>query len=459
MEKLKLSVVADSCGGRLSVPGAASVEVCGVSSDTRDIREGDLFVALKGERFNGHDFLGDAAGRGAVAAMVERGEMERRASPVPLVMVQDSLAGLQALARSYREGLGTRAVAIAGSNGKTGTKDMVAAVLAARFAVLKTAGNLNNHIGVPMSLLKLERAHEAGVFEVGTNHPGELLPLLEMVQPVAGVITTIGEEHLEFFHDLDGVAQEEGTLAEVMPADGLLVLNADDAWSAPIAARAKSRVVTFGFSRDADYRATAVGVGLEGTRFNLNTPDGQCEVRLRLIGRHQVSNALAAAAVGGFFGLALEEIAKGLESVAPSKMRMQPSTTRGGVVILNDAYNANPHSMRAALRTLREIAVAGRRFAVLGEMRELGAVSESSHREVGRQAADSDLDCLVVVGEGARAIAAGARTAKTPPPQVESFEGPAEAREFLRRRVRAGDVVLLKASRGAALERVMEDWE
>ncbi len=459
MEKLTLSRVAEFSSGRLSASSSALAEVGGVSSDSRDIRQGDLFVALKGEQFNGHDYLKEAVARGAVAVLVETREMKTRKSPVPMVLVDDALNGLQSMARAYRSSLKVRTVAVAGSNGKTGTKEMVAAVLGTRFSVLKNKGNLNNHIGVPLSLMKLDRSHQVGVLEVGTNHPGELIPLLKMVKPLAGVITIIGEEHLEYFHDLEGVAKEEGTLAEVLPEDGLLALSADDPWSDSIARRCKARVVKFGFARGAEYRASAVCVSLSSTQFKLSTPRGKQDVTLNLMGRHQVSNALAAAAVGEFFGLDLEEIGRGLETVTSTKMRMESSTTRDGVVVINDAYNANPSSMRAALRTLKDLSTPGRRFAVLGEMRELGSVSESAHRDVGRRAAESGLDCLVVIGKAAQPIAAGARDSIHPPGQVEFFEEMGDARDFLRKRARKGDVVLLKASRGVTMEKVMEGWE
>ncbi len=464
MEKLTLTEISRLCNGRLEdrilSRGNFSSEmlVRGVSIDSREIGEGDLFVALQGERFNGHDFLREAAQKGAVAAMVEAGEMMKRESPVPVVFVDDSVAGLQNMARAYRSTLRTRTVAVAGSNGKTGTKEMVAAVLGTRFSVLKNKGNLNNHIGVPLSLMRLGSSHQIGVFEVGTNHPGELIQLLNMVQPLAGIITTIGEEHLEYFHDLEGVAKEEGTLAEALPEDGLLALNADNEWSPAIARRCRARKVYFGFAESAQYRGTAVCVSTLGTHFRLVTPLGTQEIALRLIGRYQVANALAAAAVGEFFGLDLEQIRQGLESVMPEKMRMERSMTSNGVLILNDAYNANPGSMLAALEVVEDLTVEGRRFAVLGEMRELGKTSGAAHHSVGARAAESGIDVLVVVGSGAQVIVDGARAAKRQPSQIAFFQDPEGARNFLRGETHRGDLVLIKASRGVALERILEGW-
>ncbi len=456
MEKLTLSQISEYSRGRMR--GAADTLVSGVSTDTRTIEQGDLFVALRGERFNGHDYLEEAFRRGAVAALVEEAEMADRPTSAPLIFVDDVLTGLQSMARNYRATLQVKTVAVAGSNGKTGTKEMVAAVLGVKFPVLKNKGNLNNHIGVPISMLRLDGSHRIGVFEVGTNHPGELLQLLELVRPVAGIITTIGEEHLEYFHDLEGVAKEEGTLAEILPQDGLLVLNADDPWSESIARRSRAPVATFGLGAAARYRASDICLSMAGTGFKMTTPRGTAGVTLRLIGRHQVSNALAAAAVGEFFGLEPEEIREGLESVTPAKMRMEWKTTRNGVLVINDAYNANPSSMRAALDALREISIPGRRVAVLGEMRELGAVAESSHRAVGVKAAECGLDMLLVVGEGASGIVEGATHSNTRPHRVEFFKQIEPAREFLQRETKTGDAVLVKASRGPALERILEGW-
>ncbi len=459
MEKLTLTKVLELCGGRSEAQTLNKVTVSGVSTDSREIRGGDLFVALKGDRFNGHDFLNEAVEKGAAAAMVESKEMQKRPCAIPLVYVDHSLAGLQLLAKNYRASLQMKTVAVVGSNGKTSTKEMVASVLSTQFSVLKNIGNLNNHVGVPLSLMRLKLSHQVGVLEIGTNHPGELAPLLEMVQPLAGVITVIGEEHLEYFHDLEGVAQEEGTLAEVLPEHGLLALHADDEWSSSIARRCKSKVVYFGFSPSAEYRATNIRVHMRETQFQMITPRGSQEVKLKWLGHHQVANALAAAAVGEFFGLELDQIRRGLELTSPVKMRMETKMTRRGVLIINDTYNANPSSVRAALATVRDMPISGRRFAVLGEMRELGEFSESAHREIGIRAVESGIDILVVIGEEAKVILQGACEVKQRAIQTEFFLDTKSASEFLKERTHPGDVVLMKASRGAALERILEGWE
>jgi UDP-N-acetylmuramoyl-tripeptide--D-alanyl-D-alanine ligase len=459
MEKLTFQRIANLCDGDVRGTTPDAMPVTRINTDSRKVQRGELFVALKGDRFNGHDFLEEVRLRGAAGAVAERREMTNRTATIPMVLVDDSLTALQQIARDHRTQFKGKTVAIAGSNGKTGTKEMVAAVLGSQFTVLKNKGNLNNHIGVPLSLLELEPQHEVGVFEVGTNHPGELLLLLNMVRPFAGVITTIGEEHLEFFNDLHGVAQEEGTLAEVLPPDGLLVLNGDDVWSSSIAKRSKSQIVYFGFQDTAQYQASDIHLTSAGTQFHLRTPRGEITIQLSLMGRHQVANALAAAAVGEFFGLSLPQIREGLESIVPCKMRMELRKTNDGILIINDAYNANPSSMRAALDTLCEMPVSGRRIAVLGEMRELGRVSEEAHRTIGQYATQHKVDLIVVVGEGAHPIAEGAKAAATSASQIQLFDTPQEAHQFLKKETHTGDVMLVKASRGAALEQVLEGWE
>lgn len=459
MDEASLSELARMSGGALRGPaGGGSVAVHRVTIDSREAGPGDLFVALRGERFDGHDFVAQALARGASAAMVSKGAAATGAPLAPMIFVDDTLTGLQTLAREYRGSRPVRTVAVAGSNGKTGTKEMVAAVLGMKYAVLKNRGNLNNHIGVPLSLLQLERRHELGVFEVGTNHPGELIPLLQMVRPMAGVITVIGEEHLEFFRDLEGVAQEEGVLAEILPTEGLLVLNADDPWSPAIAKRCRARIATFGFSRSADFRGLAIEVNAEGARFKAACHGSERDINLQLLGRHQVANALAALAIGDFFGVDPEEAVSALEAVSPGRMRMERKVTPGGVLLVNDAYNANPSSVRAALQAMAEVSITGRRFAVLGEMRELGEAAGEEHHAVGRFAAERRFDFLLVVGEGAEGIAEGAREAGMSPPHIERCAGPSAAAAFLAANARRGDAVLLKASRGVALERVEAEW-
>jgi UDP-N-acetylmuramoyl-tripeptide--D-alanyl-D-alanine ligase len=462
MEAMTLEEIKILSGGELDARAESrkADRVARVSTDSRTVREGDLFVALKGERFNAHEFLGQVEENRATAALVSRSQLaSAKSQKLPLVLVEDSLQGLQSLAANYRRKCSAlRTVVVAGSNGKTGTKDMVAAVLGERHRIQKTSGNLNNHIGVPLTLLSMDSSHEIGVLEIGTNHPGELRPLLEMIRPHAGVITNIGEEHLEFFKDLEGVAREEGTTAEFIPDEGLIALNAGDPWSESIAKRARCKIAWFGFGERAEYRAADIELRVEGTRFRMITPIGETTVQLKLLGRHQVTNALAAAALAQFYGITLDQIRQGLEKLAPSKMRMELKKSKSGVAVINDAYNANPASMRAALETFQELRTTGAKLAVLGAMRELGESAAGAHLEIGKQAAEAGLTRLYVVGDDARGILDGAAGAGFGA-NAEFFPNVEALVPRLRQQVKSGDLVLLKASRGVSLERALEAFE
>jgi len=297
-------------------------------------------------------------------------------------------------------------VAVAGSNGKTTTKELLAGVLRQKFATLWSEASFNNDIGVPLTLLKLESKYEVAVVEAGTNHPGELAPLLEMIRPRYGVLTSIGREHLEFFGDLAGVAREEGWLAEMLPEDGKLFVNGDDEWSGQIARRTRAGVVRSGFSDGNDWRVRGLQVDKEGVVFRVEAPmaDYAGEYRINLLGRHQVANALFAIAVGAELGVSRAGIERGLAECRPAKMRLQ-LWENNGVRVLDDAYNANADSMLAALQTLQEFPCAGRRVAVLGDMAELGAHSEAAHEEVGRRAAELGVGQLFAVGKMAPVMA------------------------------------------------------
>lgn len=424
-----------------------------VCTDSRQVQPGDLFVALRGEHFDGHEFVLEAIRRGAVAAMVAREWEQAAAVDCGLVVVTDPRRALGRLAARYRADFSLPVVAVGGANGKTTTKELIAAVLRQQFPTLASEASFNNDIGVPLTLLRLEAAHQAAVVEVGTNHPGELAPLVALVRPRWGVITNIGREHLEFFGDLAGVAAEEGTLAEQLPADGCLVIPGDDPWSDRLAARTRARVVRVGLSANNDWQARDIQVTVTGTTFTVEAPapEWSGDYQLRLLGRHQVINALFALAVGAGLGLSRETLRRGLAACAPAKMRLE-LWEAGGVRVLDDSYNANADSMRAALVTLQELGREGRRVAVLGEMAELGAHSRAAHEEVGGVAAECGVDVLLAVGRMAGVMAHAARAAglKT----VLEADDVAAAGEVLEHLVRPGDLVLLKASRAARFERL-----
>ena len=443
VEARTLHYIAQACAGEL-VGAGGDVLATGIATDSRKVRSGDVFFAIKGDKFDGHDFLEEAARAGAVAAVVNRG-----APTCVHIRVNDPRLALGKLAARYRGDFDLPVIAVAGSNGKTTTKDLLASVLRQKFSTLWSEASFNNDIGVPLTLLGLTTQHRAAVLEAGTNHPGELKPLLETIRPRYGVLTSIGREHLEFFHNLAGVAQEEGAIADVLPADGKLFINGDDEWAPVIAKRSQTPVIRVGLRKPNDFRAENLSVTESGVRFNAA---GE-EYRISLLGRHQVTNALLALVVGFELGLSPDEIRSGLAACKPPKMRMQVWEARG-VRVLDDAYNANADSVLAALRTLQELPSAGRRIAVLGDMAELGEHSPRAHAEIGQRAAECSVNHLVAIGKWAGHTAEAARNAGLG--SVVEFPDVPSAIAPVKELVRAGDLVLLKASRATGLERLGE---
>ncbi|MCS7336958.1 MAG: UDP-N-acetylmuramoyl-tripeptide--D-alanyl-D-alanine ligase [Verrucomicrobiae bacterium] len=455
MEKRPIKFVVEACGGEL-VTGNLDTSWHRVCTDSRRVEPGDLFFALKGENFDGHEFVPEAVKRGAVGVVVRHGfQHEKTRGQCAVVVVDDTRAALGRLAAKHRAELGVTSVAVCGSNGKTTVKELLAAVLRQQFNTHSSPASYNNDIGVPLTLLGLTRAHQMLVAEAGTNHPGELAPLIRMIQPQIGVLTNVGREHMEFFGDLAGVAQEEGQLAELLPSDGLLVLDGDNDWASYMAARTRARVVRVGLSDKNDWRATDIQLDNRGVSFNVAAPRKEYSGRYRvnLIGRHQVINALFAIAVGEELGLGRADIQRGLAECRPAPRRMQLYEKRG-VWVLDDSYNANPDSMRMALRTLAELPCSGRRVAVLGDMAEQGEHSVAAHIEVGRLAAELGIGQLFAVGKMAPVTAQAARAAGLT--RVMEFTELEAASCALRKFVRPGDLVLLKASRVARLERLAE---
>ncbi|MGH8022745.1 MAG: UDP-N-acetylmuramoyl-tripeptide--D-alanyl-D-alanine ligase, partial [Limisphaerales bacterium] len=337
----------------------------------------------------------------------------------------------------------------------TTTKELIASILRQKFSTLWSEASFNNSIGLPLTLLRMEKGHEAAVLEAGTNHPGELAPLLGMSRPNLGVLTNIGGEHLEFFGDMAGVAREEGLLAEFLPPGGTLFINGDNPWTPEIIRRTRARVVRIGIGPENDWRAENIRLDKNGITFLAAAPGREfCgEYRVQLLGRHQAQNALFAMAVGAQTGMAAAEIQRGLADCKPAKMRMQ-FWESGGIRVLDDAYNANADSMVAALETLRDLPLQGRRVAVLGDMAELGAHSEAAHAEVGRRAAELQVGQLFAVGKMAPVMARAAREAGLS--RVIEFENVEVATKAVKGFLKSGDLVLLKASRSSRLERIAE---
>ena len=454
MDTRNLEFILDACAGKL-VKGPPNLVISRVNTDSRAAQPGDLFVALVGEHHDGHDFLPDVTRKGVAAVMVETKKVPANLPKCAVVAVENTRKALGQVAARYRDDFSLPVVAVGGSNGKTTTKELLASVLRQKSPTLWSEASFNNDIGVPLTLLRLEKKHEAAVMEVGTNHPGELAPLLKMVQPRFGVITNIGREHLEFFGDLAGVAKEEGTLAELLPAGGTLFTNGDSEWMPQIIHRTQARSIRVGTGENNDWRAGSIRMANQGVSFRVEAPraDFSGEYRINLLGRHQVVNALLAMAVGAELGLSRAEIERGLAECQPPKMRMQLWETNG-IRVLDDSYNANADSMLAALQTLQDMPCKGRRVAVLGDMAELGAQSEAAHAEIGRRTAESGVGQLFAVGKFASIMAQSAREAGLN--RVFEFLDVESAASAVKSFLKSGDVVLLKASRSVKLERVSE---
>jgi UDP-N-acetylmuramoyl-tripeptide--D-alanyl-D-alanine ligase len=454
MRRCTLEEVVRYSGGRL-LRGNPAQPVDRLHTDTRTLAAGDCFVALQGDRFDGHTFVGQVKDRGAVAALVSR---RPDSADVPdglaLVEVPDTLEALQRFAAAYRRQLGARVIGVTGSSGKTSTKELIASVLRVRFKVKATEGNLNNHIGVPLTLIRLEEDDQYGVVEMGMNHPGEIAPLVHMAAPEIGVISSIGPAHIEFFEDQAAIAQEKSELIAALPADGLAVLNSDDEWSRRVADRTRARVAWVGSGPDSTWRAEELQVATDHLSFLLRHNGSSARVRLPVVNRVMVSNALLAAAVGRECGLTMDEIARGLEAVKLPGARMQVLNL-GGAWIINDAYNANPDSMKAALTALREFPHATRRLAVVGTMGELGVHATELHFIAGEYAAKQGVEFLIAVGPQAEAYARGAFAGGLSHQQVVSALDAEEAAAALKPMLREGDAVLIKGSHFMGLERLV----
>jgi UDP-N-acetylmuramoyl-tripeptide--D-alanyl-D-alanine ligase len=438
--------------GREALRGA---RIRGVCTDSRTLEKGDLFVALRGERFDGHAFVRLAFERGAVAAVAERDGVPAGLEGRPILVVENTLHALWELARRHRERVRIPVIAVAGSNGKTTTKEMIVRVLEERYRVLGTQGNLNNHVGVPLTLLRLRTQHQAAVVEIGTNHPGEVAALCGVVLPTHGVVTNVGREHLEFFGGLDGVAREEGALFAALAGrkGSVAFVNADDPHVAAQAGVLRGRKLTYGFTAPrAELRGRVLQTDQAGrVRFSFRKRGSEREtaVSLAVPGLHHASNALAAAAVGLALKVSARAVRSALEGFRPVGKRMEVLDIEG-VVLYNDTYNANPDSTMAALRTLAAAAVEGKRIAVLADMLELGAAGPAEHERIGREAAALGIDYLLTYGTLSRHThdAASMKGAL-------HYDQKNMLAEELAELIAPGDAVLVKGSRGMAMEDVV----
>jgi UDP-N-acetylmuramoyl-tripeptide--D-alanyl-D-alanine ligase len=453
--KLSLAQVQAATEARVFPEFAAAsldaVEVGGWSIDSRTVAPGDLFFAIQGERFDGHAFVEDVLARGAIAAVISRPAAAMEAAR-PVLEVADTLEALQRLAHWARRQWGRSIVAITGSAGKTSTKDIIAELLGVRLRVGKTIGNLNNHIGLPLTLLRIPDDAEAGVIELGMNHAGEIRDLAEVAEPQIGVVTNVGYAHLEAFDSIEGIAGAKRELIESLPESGVAVLNADDERVLGFSAAHRGKTITYGLSERAGLRATQVELSAEGAAFTV------CGVRFEtsLTGRHSVLNILAGLAVAKLFDIELRDLTRAVARLSPGAMRGERSRWRG-ITILNDAYNSNPEAARNMIDVLtRE--PAKRRIAVLGEMLELGHLGESLHRDLGDYVANAGVDVLVGVRGVSRSMVDQAKRAGMTHAAF-FFENPEEAGQFLREFARPGDAILFKGSRATRVEAALATME
>ena len=449
MKPVDLKTVSSYCGGEL-IAGDPAACVSEVSTDSREDLAGKLFVALAGERFDGHSFVKQAAASGVTAVLVHQIDSQWLSLGCGVIKCDDTLSALQSLSGAYRDWHDPHVVSITGSNGKTSTKDFISATLSPKYHVRATAGNLNNHIGLPLSLLSLREGDDCGVFEIGMNHPGEIAPLAALAKPDGAVITNIGVAHIEYMGSREAIALEKGMLAEAVSPSGFVVLNADDEFTPSIAARTAARVVRAGLT-GGDVVASELSIASDGTRFTVKIEGRQWDAFVPVPGQHMVVNATLALGVAWQSGVAIDAAIDALANASITKGRLDVRKLNG-VTFIDDSYNANPDSMKAGLSTLAGLECEGRRVAVLGRMGELGVYAESGHAEVGEHAASLGLDAVFTVGAEADRIA---RAASAGCGYVSHHPNHEECAVALGRWLLPGDLVLVKGSRSSAMEKVI----
>lgn len=457
MPEVNAADVALWCGAEWL--GAPSPIFYAVRSDSRTIQAGDLFVALRGPRYDGHDYVAEAFARGAAGAVVKHERADEVANLGPVLPVADTLAALWNLARGYRATLRADIIGVTGSTGKTTVKEMVSSVLAQQAVTAKTHGNWNNDIGLPLSLLEASATSRFGVFELGMNHPGELAPLCQLLRPRIGIITNIGPVHMEFFPTLEAIAQEKAELLRCLPANGVAVLDVRSEFYPFLRSQTSAPVVTIGSSQDcsADYCAEVVSAANGEFRARESASGEEVFVHLSVPGEHMITNAMFAVAVGRTLGLEWPKIVAGLEQFRPPPLRWNVTKIQG-ILFINDAYNANPMSMRAALAAFAQQPVSGMRWLVLGDMLELGACALKEHEELGRWIATRMRAGMIVLGDLGARIADGAEQRGMDKNWIWRCREHAGIVDILKKQLNPGDAVLLKGSRGMALEKVLEYW-
>ncbi|MHB2018416.1 MAG: UDP-N-acetylmuramoyl-tripeptide--D-alanyl-D-alanine ligase [Candidatus Xenobia bacterium] len=450
MLPLTLDEVVVATHGRLE-KGGGELRIAGVSTDTRTLRPGELFTPLEGLNFDGHDFIPQALERGAVA-VISRRPLELA---VPVIRVENTLSSYQQLAAYYRRRLGCKVVGVTGSNGKTSTKDLLAHLASCGHRVAKTAENLNNEIGLPRTILELPPDTQVAVLEMGMRGPGQIRELALIATPDVGIVTNVGEAHQELLGSAEAIAEAKGELVENLAPDGVAVLNRDNRWFARLRQKAAGRVISFGFDPAADVRIVSfVPRGWDGSEVTMEADGERLTFDSPLLGRHLAANLAAAVAACIALEIPLAPLPEQLRSFRSGAKRLEVTPGKDGVRFINDAYNASPTSMRAALELLPTLPCDGRRIAVLGDMLELGSIREAAHREMGEVAASRGVDVLIAVGELGRLIGQGYQ--KAGGREMHHAADASAAAQTLGALTRPGDLVLVKASRGMALERVVQ---
>ena len=460
--RLTLKWVAEAVGGRM-LSGDPDQNIGQVTTDSRTLGHGDFFVALKGPRFDGHEYLGEVIAKGGRGAIVEPNGGNKKADAersqgFALIEVADTTKALQDLAHAVRKASGTKVVAITGSAGKTTTKETIAQLLAARFRVVKNKGNLNNHIGLPLSLMQLRERPDVAVMELGMNHAGEISTLVAIAEPEVRVWTNVGDAHIGFFRSADEIAEAKAEILERAEPNHLLVCNADDPRVMSHASRFPGRRLTFGTVAGAMVRATGIeDLGLEGMRAKVSTPAGVFSLQTALLGRGNLANTLAAAAVGIEFNVDLSDIASAIAKMNAAERRGAVRRLANGITLIDDSYNSSPTALKRTLEVLANESRAQRKVAVLGEMLELGEHSTSLHRESGEFAAKAGVDLLCAIGgEPARALAEAAVKAGMSATAVHHFDNSEAAAAAIAAVIRPGDVILVKGSRGTRADIVTD---
>jgi len=443
------------------VSGKNEQEILGVSTDSRSIQAGNLFIPIKGEKFDGHSYINNALENGAIGTLTQQdlfcedGYEDKYDNKI-IIRVKDTLKALRDIAVYYRQKFAIPFIGITGSVGKTSTKDMIARVMEQEYIVLKTQGNFNNEIGVPLTIFNLDDTYQAAVVEMGMSAIGEISRLTSIVRPKVAVITNVGISHIEKLGSRQNILKAKMEIFEGLSRDGLIVLNGDDNLLYGLKGFLNFRTVYYGMDEGLDYQAYNIqNAGEAGIYFDINIKNSEYKIHVPLPGVHNVYNALAAIAVGVEMGIEMEYIIKGISEFVSGKMRLNIIKSNG-IKLINDAYNANPQSMEAALRVLKDVGDIRRRIAVLGDMFELGDWEKNAHVEIGRLAFNLGIDYIIAVGKNAAYIAEGALAAGAPSQNVKHFSNNKTAIEFLKPFIAEGDAILVKGSRGMKMEEIVE---